>query len=87
MAYQPIENYAIIRNMYTTALVGLNGSIDWFCFRHFDSPSIFAAILEVKKGGRFQITPAGGEVTHKQLYWPDTNVLITRFFHPMAWAK
>ena len=82
MAYQPIENYAIIGNMYTTALVGLNGSIDWFCFPHFDSPSVFAAILDDKKGGRFQITSAGGEVTHKQLYWPDTNVLITRFFSP-----
>ena len=82
MAYQPIENYAIIGNMYTTALVGLNGSIDWFCFPHFDSPSVFGAILDDKKGGRFQIAPAGGEVTHKQLYWPDTNVLITRFFSP-----
>ncbi len=82
MAYQPIENYAIIGNMYTSALVGLNGSIDWFCFPHFDSPSIFAAILDDRKGGHFQITPASGEVTHKQLYWPDTNVLITRFFSP-----
>ncbi len=82
MAYQPIENYAIIGNMYTTALVGLNGSIDWFCFPHFDSPSVFGAILDDTKGGRFQIAPAGGEVTHKQLYWPDTNVLITRFFSP-----
>ncbi len=82
MAYQPIENYALIGNMYTTALVGLNGSIDWFCFPHFDSPSVFAALLDESKGGRFQIAPAGGEVTHKQLYWPDTNVLITRFFSP-----
>ena len=57
MAYQPIENYGIIGNMRTTALVGRNGSIDWFCFPHFDSPSVFAAILDDRKGGRFHIEP------------------------------
>ena len=57
MAYQPIENYAIIGNMRSAALVGLNGSIDWFCFPHFDSPSVFAAILDDKKGGFFKIDP------------------------------
>ncbi|MEO7862319.1 MAG: trehalase-like domain-containing protein, partial [Nitrospirales bacterium] len=55
--YQPIENYGIIGNMRTAALVGMNGSIDWFCFPHFDSPSVFAAILDDGKGGRFEITP------------------------------
>ena len=57
MAYQPIENYAIIGNMRSAALVGLNGSIDWFCFPHFDSPSVFASILDGKKGGYFKISP------------------------------
>ena len=47
MAYQPIENYGLIGNMRTVALVGLNGSIDWFCFPHFDSPSVFASILDL----------------------------------------
>ncbi len=47
MAYQPIENYAIIGNMRSAALVSLNGSIDWFCFPHFDSPSLFASILDM----------------------------------------
>lgn len=79
MAYHPIENYGIIGNMRTTALVGRHGSIDWLCFPHFDSPSVFAAILDDKKGGRFSIAPVGNEVTTKQFYWPDTNVLITRF--------
>ena len=65
--------------MRTVALVGLNGSIDWFCFPRFDSPSIFASILDDEKGGHFKISPIKGNVTHKQLYWPDTNVLITRF--------
>lgn len=65
--------------MRSAALVGTNGSIDWFCFPHFDSPSLFAAILDDEKGGRFQIEPDGGEYHTKQFYWPDTNVLITRF--------
>ncbi|MEO8682125.1 MAG: glycoside hydrolase family 15 protein [Vicinamibacterales bacterium] len=79
MAYQPIENYGIVGDCHTVALVGMNGSIDWYCYPHFDSPSVFAAILDDKKGGRFQIAPTCDGVRHKQFYWPDTNVLITRF--------
>jgi GH15 family glucan-1,4-alpha-glucosidase len=79
MGYQPIENYGIIGNMYTTALVGLNGSIDWFCFPNHDSPSIFASLLDQEKGGHFKIEPTVDDVNEKQLYWPETNVLITRF--------
>ncbi|MEB3219183.1 MAG: glycoside hydrolase family 15 protein [Nostocales cyanobacterium 94392] len=79
MGYQPIENYGIIGNMYTTALVGMNGSIDWFCYPRHDSPSVFAAILDEKKGGHFSISPTLGDRTHKQFYWPETNVLVTRF--------
>ena len=79
MAYQPIENYGLIGNMHTAALVAMNGSIDWFCFPHFDSPSVFGAILDDKKGGRFKIYPTVDGVTYKQFYWPDTNVLVTRF--------
>ena len=56
MSYQPIENYGIIGNMRTVALVGMNGSIDWYCYPHFDSPSIFGAILDDKNGGRFRIS-------------------------------
>lgn len=79
MSYLPIESYGIIGDMRTVALVGMNGSIDWFCFPHFDSPSVFATILDHKKGGHFKISPADSEVTYKQFYWPETNVLITRF--------
>ncbi len=89
MRHQPIEDYGIIGNMYTTALVGLNGSIDWLCFPNHDSPSVFAALLDPDKGGRFQIEPllrrdgsSHVRLTHKQLYWPETNVLITRFLAP-----
>jgi GH15 family glucan-1,4-alpha-glucosidase len=79
MPYQPIENYGIIGNMRTVALVGMNGSIDWYCYPQFDSPSIFGAILDDKKGGRFQISAGADSVRHKQFYWPSTNVLVTRF--------
>src|SRR5579859_76530 len=79
MSYQPIENYGIIGNMRTVALVGMNGSIDWYCHPQFDSPSIFGAILDDKKGGSFQISASGDGVRHKQVYWPSTNVLVTRF--------
>jgi GH15 family glucan-1,4-alpha-glucosidase len=79
MGYQPIENYGIIGDLNTIALVGLNGSIDFMCFPNFDSPTIFAALLDDKKGGCFQIVPVFTEMKTKQLYLPDTNVLLTRF--------
>jgi GH15 family glucan-1,4-alpha-glucosidase len=80
--YQPIENYGIIGNMRTAALVGLDGSIDWLCLPRFDSPSVFAAILDDAHGGRFRIAPTLEGARHKQFYWPETNVLVTRFLHP-----
>src|SRR5262245_9083285 len=79
--YQPIENYGLIGNMRTAALVGMDGSIDWLCLPHFDSPSVFAAILDDQKGGRYRIAPAGTNLRHKQFYWPDTPILVTRFLH------
>ena len=79
MGYQPIENYGIIGDLNTVALVGLNGSIDFLCLPHFDSPTIFAALLDDKKGGLFSIQPVFREMSTKQLYLPDTNVLLTRF--------
>ena len=79
MPYLPIEEYGLIGNMRTSALVGVNGSIDWFCFPYFDSPSVFGAVLDDRKGGWCKIASHGNEATHKQYYWPDTNVLVTRF--------
>jgi GH15 family glucan-1,4-alpha-glucosidase len=79
MPYLPIEDYGLIGNMHTAALVGRNGSIDWLCLPHFDSPSVFAAILDDRIGGYFRIAPTAEKVTRKQVYWPETNVLITRF--------
>ena len=82
MAYQPIEDYGVIGDLHTVALVGKNGSIDWFCYPHFDSPSVFGAILDDRKGGRFAIRAVRTDVKTKQFYWPDTNVLVTRFLSP-----
>src|SRR3712207_5547555 len=82
MAYQPIQNYGIIGNMHSIALVGMDGSIDWFCCPYFDSPAVFAALLDDAKGGRFKIAPDPDGITHKQFYWPETNVLVTRFLSP-----
>ena len=79
MPYLPIENYAMIGNMHTAALVGKNGSIDFMCHPRFDSPTIFAALLDDKKGGRFLIRPMLEDVRRRQLYVPDTSVLLTRF--------
>jgi len=82
MRYKPIEDYGMIGDMHTVALVGTDGSIDWLCVPHFDSPSVFAAILDCEKGGRFTIAPMENDIHCKQFYWPETNVLITRFLGP-----
>jgi GH15 family glucan-1,4-alpha-glucosidase len=88
MRYQPIENHGIIGNMHSAALVGMDGTIDWLCLPRFDSPSVFGAILDSEKGGRFRIAPPANEaLRHKQYYWPDTNVLVTRFLHPDGIAE
>ena len=71
MAYQSIEKYGIIGDLHSVALVGTDGSIDWLCLPHFDSPSVFAAILDDEKGGCFKIAPVSEGVTRKQPYWPD----------------
>ena len=57
MPYQPIENYGIVGDLHTVALVGMDGSIDMMSFPHFDSPSVFAAMLDHRRGGKFQLAP------------------------------
>ncbi len=76
--YKNLEDYGIIGNLETCALVGRDGSIDWCCFPHLESPSVFAAILDSKKGGRFSLHPAG-EHTSRQEYLQENNILMTRF--------
>ena len=79
MSFQLIENYGVIGNMRSIALVAMNGSIDFLCYPEFDSPTIFAALLDEDQGGRFQIEPCLTNARIRQLYLPDTNILLTRF--------
>jgi GH15 family glucan-1,4-alpha-glucosidase len=80
--YLPIAEHGLVGDLHTVALVGTNGTIDWYCCPAFDSPSLFGAILDKEEGGFYSLHPCGDEWTSKQLYFPDTNVLITRFFTP-----
>ena len=79
MKYLPIENHGVIGNLNTAALVGMDGCVDFLCFPYFDSPSIFASLLDAEKGGRFKLAPVLEEARQKQLYLPDSNILMTRF--------
>jgi GH15 family glucan-1,4-alpha-glucosidase len=76
--YKAISDYAVIGNLRTVALVGLDGSIDWCCFPHLDHASVFAALLDAGRGGRFRVAPAGME-RGRQRYVENTNVLETVF--------
>jgi GH15 family glucan-1,4-alpha-glucosidase len=76
--YLPIGDRGVIGDLRSAALVGTDGTIDWYCAPRFDSPSVFGAILDRDKGGFYRIAPVN-ESTTKQLYFPETNVLITRF--------
>jgi GH15 family glucan-1,4-alpha-glucosidase len=82
MSYLPIEHHGIIGDLHTAALVGMDGTIDWLCLPYFDSPSIFASILDDAKGGHFRITSASEEARRRQMYLPDSNILMTRFLTP-----
>ena len=77
--YLPIADHGIIGDLHSAALVGTDGTIDWYCHDRFDAPSVFGAILDAERGGFFRLTPIKCQWTSKQLYVPDTNVLITRF--------
>src|SRR5258708_14320933 len=79
MPFEHIENYGVIGNMQSIALIGMNGSIDFLCYPNFDSPSIFAALLDDQNGGRFEIRPQLTNARVRQMYLPDTNILVTRF--------
>jgi GH15 family glucan-1,4-alpha-glucosidase len=77
--YLPIAEHGLIGDMQSVALVGSDGTIDWYCCPSFDAPSVVAAILDAERGGCFELA-ADAPATTKQFYFPDTTVLITRFF-------
>jgi GH15 family glucan-1,4-alpha-glucosidase len=86
MGYLPIEDHGIIGDLHTAALVATDGTIDWLCLPAFDSPSVFASILDDERGGHFSLRCAE-YIRSQQLYLPGTNVLLTRFITPEGVAE
>jgi GH15 family glucan-1,4-alpha-glucosidase len=78
-AARPIAAHGLIGDLRSAALVAIDGTIDWFCPTRFDAPSVFASVLDEERGGSWQIAPENGASRTAQFYFPDTNVLITRF--------
>jgi GH15 family glucan-1,4-alpha-glucosidase len=77
--YPEISDHGLIGDLQTAALVSTDGTIDWFCCPRFDSPSVFGSLLDADKGGYFRVAPEAEGAVSKQLYFPDTAMLITRF--------
>ncbi len=84
---QPIENYGVIGDMRSIALVSVEGSIDFLCYPDFDSPTIFAALLDPERGGSFALNPECEDMRAKQLYLPNTNILLTRLLSEKGVAE
>ncbi|MHB9286307.1 glycoside hydrolase family 15 protein [Halobacteriales archaeon Cl-PHB] len=76
--YKLLEEYGLVGNLETCALIGRDGAVDWCCLPFLQSPSVFAAILDVNEGGHFSIAPSA-EYDATQAYRPETNVLETAF--------
>jgi pentatricopeptide repeat protein len=86
-SYPPIADHGLIGDLQTAALVTTRGTIDWFCTPRFDSPSVFASLLDSEKGGSFELAPVGTDHVTKQMYLPDTAVLVTRSLSPAGVAE
>jgi GH15 family glucan-1,4-alpha-glucosidase len=80
--YPNIGDHGLIGDLQTAALVTTEGILDWFCCPRFDSPSVFASLLDAERGGYFRIAPDRDDYVTRQLYFPDTAILITRFMTP-----
>ena len=85
--YPPIEAHGVVGDLQTAALVATDGTVDFLCLPRFDSPSVFASLLDCERGGRFELRPELADARHRQLYLPDTNVLLTRFLAPQGVAE
>ncbi|GAA1256792.1 glycoside hydrolase family 15 protein [Sphaerisporangium rubeum] len=79
-AYPPIAEHGLIGDLRTVALVDTRGTVDWYCSPRFDAPSVFGSLLDAERGGSFRLGADVPERRTKQFYFPDTNVLITRFY-------
>ncbi len=79
MDYPAIEDHGLIGDLQTAALVATDGTVDWLCLPRFDSPSVFASLLDRRRGARFTLAPAGGKHITGQMYQPNTAILVTRF--------
>src|SRR3989442_14210756 len=80
--YPDISDHGLIGDLQTAALVTTDGTVDWFCCPRFDSPSVFGSLLDADKGGYFRVAPDRDDYVSRQLYFPDTAILITRFLTP-----
>jgi GH15 family glucan-1,4-alpha-glucosidase len=80
--YPNIADHGLIGDLQTAALVTTDGTLDWFCIPRFDSPSVFASLLDADRGGHYKIAPDRDDYVSKQLYLPDTAILVTRFMTP-----
>lgn len=87
MNYQPIENHGIVGDLRTTAIIDLQAAVSFMCYPDFDSPTVFASLLDAEKGGSFRITPLLEDSHSKQLYLPDSNILLTRFLSNQGVAE
>jgi GH15 family glucan-1,4-alpha-glucosidase len=85
--FLPIARHGLIGDLRTCALVGSEGTIDWFCAPRFDSPSVFGSLLDPDEGGSWRLEPLDGDVTTSQFYFPDSNILVTRFMTEQGVAE
>ncbi|WP_328453875.1 glycoside hydrolase family 15 protein [Amycolatopsis sp. NBC_00438] len=79
MTYLPIAEHGLVGDLRTAALVGTDGRVSWFCAPRFDSPSVFGALVDAERGGDWELAPVCEVTARHQFYFPDTNILITRF--------
>ncbi len=86
-SYLPIAHHGLIGDLRTCALVGSEGTIDWFCAPRFDSPSIFGSILDADGGGSWRLESLDSGATTNQFYFPDSNILVTRFMSEQGVAE
>src|SRR5580693_2256265 len=85
--YPNIDDHGLIGDLQTAALVATDGTVDWMCLPRFDSPSVFASLLDQRGGGRFTLAPTGSRHVTRQMYLPNTAILVTRFLSPGGVAE